>query len=125
MIDTERLNEIFIDSLFKEGEPTEPHVLAEGVLSRYGLHPDRLKSHAEEVQEMLTVLPDEFRKTSGGGMSFLSACMDRDGNHWAEHPTIEQLFVLAIGLGKGKWLMPRELWSALPGGMPYFVIESL
>jgi hypothetical protein len=32
---------------------------------------------------------------------------------------MEMLFCLGIGMGLAKWLLPKNMWSALPGGMPY------
>ncbi len=36
---------------------------------------------------------------------------------------MEALVVLGIASGFVKYPMPREMWSALPGGMPYIVID--
>lgn len=104
-------------------EAPEGAVIVEGILSRFGLHAGRLESHRAEVTEMLMNLPLGFRQSSGGGWSFLQACDDREGVQWTGfHMIMSQLFVLGMGLGLVKYLMPRELWSALPGGMPYLVI---
>lgn len=119
-----RVQELFIDSLFKEGEPTDPHVEAPGVISNFGFHPARLEAHRAEVAEMLQELRDDFQEAKGGGMSFLNMCIDRHGNHWGEHPNMEQLCALAIGLGLGRYIFPREMWPALPGGVPYFVVSN-
>lgn len=35
---------------------------------------------------------------------------------------MEQLVSLGIGIKKVKYCMPKEMWSILPGGMPYFMI---
>ncbi len=121
-ISANRVREIFMDCLYRDGEDTSDHVKAEGIMSTAGFHPQRLQGHAAEIQETLLMLPDEFHQDKGGGMSFLNACMDRNGNHWAEHPTIEMLFQLGIATGKAKCLMPREMWRVMPGGMPYYAV---
>ncbi|NQT49448.1 hypothetical protein HQ571_02010 [Candidatus Kuenenbacteria bacterium] len=73
---------------------------------------------------MLAELPDEFKESGGGGMSFMNACYDRNGNQWTGmHKRMEELFQLGIGIKKAKCLMPRASWSALPGGMPYYAIS--
>jgi hypothetical protein len=114
---------IFMDCLFKPGEPTDDHVKAEGVVGNVGFHPGRLAAYGEQIGELLNELPDDFKASGGGGMSFLNACMDRHGNQWTgEHRTMEQLFQLGVASGKALCLLPREMWSALPGGMPYFVV---
>ena len=120
----ENVNSIFMDCLFKEGEPTENLVKAEGVISTFGFHPGRIKKHTKEIYDMLKQLHKEFQKDSGGGMSFLNACNDKDGNQWTGlHQDMEQLVVLGIAINKVRYCLPRELWSSLPGSMPYFVVE--
>jgi hypothetical protein len=57
-------------------------------------------------------------------MSFLNACVDKHGNHWGEHPSVEQLLVLGVAIGKIEYCLPREYWRALPGGVPYFMIKQ-
>jgi hypothetical protein len=49
----------------------------------------------------------------------LSLFEDKHGNHWGEHINMNELCVLAIGLKLGNWCLPREMWTAFPGGMPY------
>lgn len=80
-------------------------------------------SQKDAVRIILDQMPDTFKKSGGGGMSFLELCMDKDGNHWAEHPTMEMLVVLAIGQGQAQYCMPRDFWRVLPGGVPYIVFD--
>jgi hypothetical protein len=73
---------------------------------------------------MLSDLPDEFQARKGGGWSFLNACMDRHGHQWTGlHQQQERLFALGIACGKARWLFPRQLWTSLPGGMPYVSVN--
>lgn len=129
-IDATEVNRVFLDSLFRDyGEVTTPGVLppgtvlVEGVRVRIGFHPQRLESHREQVREWLALLPPQFHKDAGGGWSFLNACLTRDGEQWGEHWNVEQLLALGIGLNLARWLTPRDMWDALPGGMPYAVID--
>jgi len=72
---------------------------------------------------MLSQLPKEFYKDSGGGMTFLNACNNSNGEQWTGlHSVMEQLFVLGIASSKVECLLPRDIWSMLLGGMPYYVI---
>lgn len=122
-LNSQRLNEIFMDCLFKEGEPTEPNIQVEGVVSNFGLHPQRLEGYKSEITAMLAELPATFHQNTGGGWSFLNARMDKHGNQWTgEYRSMEQLFVLGIAIGKAQCPLPRNLWSSLPGGMPYYVV---
>ena len=125
MIDAARVTEIFTDCLFKEGEDTSVHIKVEGIMSTFGFHPERLKTHKEEIIEMLRQLPDDFHQKIGGGMSFLNACNDKEGVQWGEHMNMDQLFCLGMGIGKVRSPLPKSLWNQLPGGMPYFTVLDL
>jgi hypothetical protein len=122
VLNVDNVNEIFEDCLFQDGEDTTGYISAEGIFSTFGFHPDRLESHRQDIEEMLAQLPDSFQEASGGGMTFLNACLDKAGNQWGDHIHMEQLFCLGIGIGKVKYLMPRDMWDVLPGGMPYCVV---
>lgn len=123
MLNAERVNAVFCDCVFQDGEDTKVHIQAEGITGKVGFHPRRLESHRAEIETMLDELPENFRQSGGGGWTFLNACNDRHGNQWTGlHLRMEQLFQLGIGIGKVQSCLPRELWSALPGGMPYYII---
>lgn len=120
----ERVETIFKDCLYGEGEDTTDHVKAPGITSNVGFHPGRLAGHKAAIEEMLDDLPDSFKKTGGGGMSFLSACEDRHGAQWTGfHQRMEQLFQLGVAVGKAALVFPREKWARLPGGMPYYLVN--
>lgn len=124
-LDQGRVNEVFLNCLFKDGEDTSKHVKAEGITRNVGFHPDRLEASRVEILAMLDELPNEFKESVGGGYSFLEACNDKHGNQWTGlHLRMEQLFQLGIGIGKVKCLLPREMWAVLPGGMPYYVVTN-
>lgn len=119
----ENVNSVFLECMFEQGESTENHVLGQGVITNVGFHPERLIKNENNISEMLNQLPDEFKKELGGGMSFLNMCNDKYGNQWSDlHATMDQLVTLGISLNKVSFLMPREMWSILPGGMPYIVV---
>ncbi len=122
-----KVEEIFLDCLFKEGEDTSNHVPAEGITMMVGFHPERLESHREEIKALLAELPDEFKSSErggGGGWSFLNACMDRHGQQWTGlHKIMEQLVTLGVALGLVDYTLPRDMWGVMPGGVPYFVVK--
>lgn len=129
MIDPEAVEEAIKDCLFLEHEVAEPGVppegavLVEGITGKYGFHPERLEEKREQVQAWLDELPDAFKATAGGGWSFLNMCNTRNDEQWTGlHQRMEQLMCLAMGLGLMTYCLPREMWSALPGGMPYVMI---
>lgn len=92
----------------------------DGVAHKMQFDPAKIAEHMPTINEMLAELPDEFHLSKGGGWSFLNLCQDRHGNQWTGmHSTMEKLCGLAIAGGVGRWMMPREMWDVLPGGMPY------
>jgi hypothetical protein len=111
-----------VEQVLEMPEDERPFVPVEGVIHDIAFHPDRLRSHRDEVHDMLMQLPEEFRQHTGGGHSFLNAAGRADGVLWGEHMNVEQLLTLGIGLGLARWLMPKQVWAALPGGMPYVVV---
>lgn len=135
---SENVDRIFRDCLMKDDDPrmaelegiTSPEqfpdwlVPADGLTLRTGLVREKVQEHREDIREMLSELPDSFHASGGGGMSFLNMCDDKEGNQWTGlHATAEQLVVLGIATGFAKYALPREMWGALPGGMPYIIVN--
>jgi len=117
-------HETFMKCLFKDGEPTDGYKEAHGVMMRVGFHPGRLEENKENIYSMLAGLPNEFKKSGGGGWTFLNACQDKNGVQWADlHSTIDELLCLGLAIDAVKFQLPREMWSVLPGGVPYFSVE--
>jgi hypothetical protein len=124
VLSADRVNEIFADCLFKGDEDTSDRVEVEGITVDVNFHPGRLANHEEEIEAMLEELPDDFKATGSGGMSFLNACMDKHGNQWTGLQQImEWLFLLGIAIDKVDPLLPRKYWCVLPGGMPFYVVN--
>ena len=122
ILTADKVDHIFMDCLFKEEEETTGYVLAEGVMCSVGFNQDRLEQHKTEIEAMLAELPINFMKSGGGGWSFLNACYDKHGNQWTGlHEVMDQLFMLGQAIGKVGCLMPRFMWTALPGMMPYYI----
>lgn len=99
-------------------------ILVKGVVGGFAFVTAKLEEKRADVEAMLKELPVEFMKTGGGGYSFLNACMTKDGDHWGEQPTVGELVCLGLGLKLVDFVMPREMWPVLPGGMPYFVVAA-
>ena len=129
-LSSDNVQTIFMDCLYRDdeingGAPPDGAILVEGIVGKYGLHPARINSHKDEIKTMLTELPSAFKEGSGGGWSFLNACMTESGKQWTdEHRIMEQLFVLGMASGLVKNLLPREIWGSLPGGVPYYMIVA-
>jgi hypothetical protein len=121
--DASVVSQLVLECLFKQGEPLEPHIEAEGLSTRFRFHPERVRARHNAIADQLRGLPAQFHVTTGGGWSFLEACMSREGEHWGEHSNVEQLMCLGLAAGFVRYRMERKFWSALPGGFPYFVVE--
>lgn len=123
-LNSQIVHDTFLECLFREGEPTENPKIGEAVKMKVGFNPERLKEKESLIEEILKELPIDFQKAGGGGMSFLNMCNDKDGNQWTGmHKTMDELVALGTATGKLSFLMPREMWSVLPGGMPYLIVN--
>lgn len=118
------VNQVFLDCLFKSEDDLSKTVEATGVILKCKFNPERLESHREDIKSMLGQLPDEFMEKTGGGWSFLNACMTKDGTHWGEHTNIDKLLCLGLAIGKVEFCLGREYWNLFPGGVPYFMIKG-
>lgn len=106
----------FLSCLFQKGEDVTMPVIVEGVLHKFGLHPDRLESQREFIQTMINEMPEEFLEE---GESFLKLPVTKGGYLWTnDHRICEQFIVMAIGLGLAEYVYPKETWIDLPGGLP-------
>jgi hypothetical protein len=133
MIDAEVVKKMFMDCLYTaeeveglpEGKAPEGCVMIDGITTKFGLHPKRLEAYRKVVTAYLNQLPVSFRKSGGGGMSFLNACNLEDGTQWTGmHKRMEELFTMGMGLGIVAYATDkREIWTAFPGGMPYMIID--
>jgi len=119
----ENVENVFLSCLFGNGQDTKNAKIIDGITSQYGFNPLKLEKHKPDIETMLNQLPETFQEKKGGGWSFLNACQNSKGRQWTGlHQTMEQLFVLGMAIEKVKCLLPKEMWPALPGGMPYYSI---
>lgn len=103
---------------------TEDDLRIDGIVGYYLFNESKLEEHRQAIIDLLNELPDPFKQSKGGGWSFLQAAFDKDGNHWAEHPTMDALFCLGRAIGVADYLLPREMWAVCPGGLPYLYIKD-
>lgn len=123
MIDCNRIHELVRVCL--AGSEDNPNLIkVEGALRSYGFDSHALGKHKSEIVGYLTQLDGSFMKSGGGGMSLMNMVQTKDGELWGEQYTADELYVLAAGLGLASYCLPREFWSALPGSMPYIVIND-
>ena len=119
-LDPEEVNSVFGDCLAEDDLDTieSDMVIAPVLFGRVNIE----RNH-DLIRRMLMELPEQFRQSGGGGWSFLNACDDRHGTQWTGlHQRMGMLFALGQAAGLVKSLLPRDMWDALPGGMPYYII---
>lgn len=125
ILNTQRVEETFKHCLFRNDEAKYPYLLAPGISCDINFHPGRIAEKLDDIVAMLAELPAEFQEEAGDGGSFLNACTDKNGDRWTSfHLTLEQLIQLGIASGTASYLMPRETWAMLPGGMPYIIVHA-
>lgn len=105
-------------------ETLERLVIVRVVMRTFGFVRAKLEERTQDITDMLAQLPDGFFQGRGDGASFLQACETRDGVQWGGHASMEELFALGMAIGRATCLLPRELWGALPGGMPYYCVDT-
>ena len=111
------------DSCLAKDITNPENIFIEGILTKGYYDPKKLEENKSKIIELLSEWPSEFKR-SQGGWSFMNACIDKNGRQWCDcHSTMELLLMLGMAIGLVTFPMPRELWKALPGGMPYFVID--
>ena len=121
---TENVNTVFLECLFKEGENIDNYIKAQCIMLTVGFNPERLKANKENIISMLSELPEALMENTGGGISFLQMCNDTDGTQWTGlHKQLDELVALGLAIGRMEYLVPKELWSSLPGGMPYLKVN--
>ena len=120
VLSTKAVNDLMMACLSDGSE----EVIVDGIVAKFSFSQAALDEHASEIRDLLAELPANFMEKGGGGWSFLQSCMDKDGNHWGEHPMMEALMCLGIAIGKVQYLIPRAMWKVMPGSMPYFYVKE-
>ena len=116
---SKNVERIFLDCLYNE-ESGENFIKVEGVVHTFGFNQERLEKNKQEIYDLLNELPDGFKTSGAGGMSFLNACIDKNGVQWGEHMNMEELFCLGIGVELVTLPLSKKMWGMLPGAMPYY-----
>lgn len=101
-------------------------VIVEGItLKNVVFDKTKVEEHKETIRKFLEQIPHQFHQNSGGGWSFLNLCINKDDEQWTGfHSTMEMLTIIGIAAGFVSYTLPRDLWDALPGGMPYITINT-
>jgi hypothetical protein len=100
------------------GEPPEDAIIVEGLTANFGFKPENVRANTDAINKLIDeIVPEDFYK----GMSFLNLPLDKNGELWGEHQQAEALYAMAKAVGRAEFVLPREMWGAFPGGMPYIL----
>lgn len=115
-----------VDAIFSDCLTNARDFIIHGVVISAYFDRKKVDAHEEQIMQMLMQLPTEFHSpTGGGGWTFLNMCIDKDGTLWTEfHQMQDKLVCLGRAIGALDYVLPRDLWQVLPGGMPYIVIKD-
>lgn len=114
-----------VEAIFKDCLANTTEYVLKGVLIEVAFNREKIAEHEQDIMQMLMQLPTEFHRPGGGGWTFLNMCIDKNGNQWTDlHQMQDKLVCLDRAIGAVEFLLPRDLWKALPGGMPYIVIND-
>lgn len=90
-LSAELVSNVFKNCLFTEQEVELKHedlaraVKVMGLTVNVDFHPDRLKQWEPTIVDLLSQLPETFHEETGGGYSFINACMDRNEHQWGNN----------------------------------------
>lgn len=121
-----KVDEVLFKCFYKpeeiqDGNKPDGCVEVQGITRIFGFHPGGVKEQEKQIVDMLAELPETFKQ----GWSFLNLCYDKNGFQWTGvQRTMEALMVLDMAIGKVEYILPKEMWRALPGGVPYIIIKD-
>lgn len=130
MLDAKRVREIVMDCLFTDDPKDEDmRISVYGIARCFGFIPEKIENYRDEIHEMMKELPDVFwdsndNPNGGGGYTFMNLPFDKNDHQWCEQPTAELLMALGLATGYMEYMLPREVWIALPGNVPYIIIHE-
>lgn len=124
---SENVSNTFLACLYKDTPsltPPDDALAITGITVTAWFDKKSLEEKKEDIKKLLDQLPEAFFVGKGGGWSFLNACDNRQGLLWTgEQRVMQELFLLGEAIGCVKACISRDMWPALPGGVPYYVID--
>ncbi len=116
----QNVNNVFLECLANKHEEM---TVVEGVKIKAGFNLAKIKENHCKIHSMLECLDDNFFAGAGGGWTFLKICADKHGTLWTgDHSQCDRLICLGIAANLLTFTLPRDLWSVLPGEMPYITV---
>ncbi len=123
LIDSVSVHNLFVSCLTDDKDETA--VIAEMLACKVYMSKDKVEAAREQITKDLLNLHPNFIRATGGGWTFINACLDRNGDLWTNcHRDMDELVTMGVMIGKVIMLFPRNHWDSLPGGVPYFVVAA-
>lgn len=111
-------------SVASKEDLNDESVQVEGLVHNFAFDPKALTEHREAYLALCEdLLSDHFKKSGGGGWSFLNLPMGKDGEQWGEQRDAEIFLCMGIAHGVAEYCAPKAMWSLLPGGVPYVAFD--
>ncbi len=122
---SQRVIALFRDSLFQGDPDPDKAKMVEGITFTAGFDPERLAANKDKIIAVAReIVDDAFLSKKGGGMSFMALPFARTGEQWGEQEDAQLLYLLCAGIGYASCVVPRLMWGAFPGGVPYIVFKN-
>lgn len=121
-----RVNSIFTECLFKEGEDEGESITVAGFANDTIFSKSRVDEHKDTIIDMLADLPDHFKVSAGDriGASVMGVGFDKHGHEWTVlYVYKERLTQLGVAVGKVSYIVPKKDWPLLKNGMPFILIN--
>lgn len=120
-----RLTAENVEAIFRDCLTDDRSFIVHGVVLGAAFDRAKVEAHEEEIMQMLMQLPIQFHRPGGCGWTFLNMCIDNNEHQWCDtHQMLDMLVCLGRAIGALEFVLQRDLWKALPGGMPYIVIND-
>jgi len=121
---SQRVDELYTTCLSQSEENTA--VTIKGIILSATFSVANLNAVKEDIVELIMQLPEgAFKGSKDNGLSFLTLCHDKDEEQWTSfHACVERLMMLAMCIQRCVFLMPRNMWKVLPGGLPYLLFNT-
>ena len=122
ILTSENVHNTYKECLLKDEEvadnsPLVDFVIGEGISHAGVFNSERLEANREKIANMV----DEIASIENGP-SFLNMCVDKNGNLWTgDQGTVDLLVQLGTATEALSYPLPRDMWEALPGGVPLVV----
>lgn len=118
---------LFLSCLYKKGEDASNALIVQGVKLKVGFNPERIQENKTEIENLLSQCHTNFFDSSEAkGWTFLNFCLDKNEEQWTGvHAVCDNLICLGLAIDKVQFLLPREVWDVLPGGVPFLQIKGI